>query len=283
MTFVAPIYPPSSSRSEAQLSLVPVPLANSRSVVIARQRRSKTRRARRPLCLPGRSTIRRPRSARSISSIMIRWTSRTPPQSYYYDPPHVLRDIVASVDFDGLFSVRRGRHLNSKTIDPRSIRNDRRGQFIALAEGRVSCVSAYASAALWRCTPCEADFSSGPFLSRWLLGRRARFCPLPRNISPGLDAWIPEVLFPAHQDPQVALSILVGHRQLDHDRRVDRIRHPPDDADARLDPVFATYPRQLRPGPSHPVDARRSSSAPFPIAWPRFRRCGRCRSPTCRC
>jgi hypothetical protein len=27
---------------------------------------------------------------------------------------------------------------------------------------------------------------------------------------PELDAWIPEVLFPAHQDPQVALSILSG-------------------------------------------------------------------------
>ena len=40
-----------------------------------------------------------------LSSIMIRWTSRAPPQSYYYDPPHVLRVIVPWIDFDGLLDL----------------------------------------------------------------------------------------------------------------------------------------------------------------------------------
>ena len=40
-----------------------------------------------------------------LSSIMIRWTSRTPPQSHYYGPPHVLRVIVPWTDFDGLLDL----------------------------------------------------------------------------------------------------------------------------------------------------------------------------------
>ena len=40
-----------------------------------------------------------------LSSIMIRWTSRAPPRSYYYDPPHVLRVIVPWIDFDGLLDL----------------------------------------------------------------------------------------------------------------------------------------------------------------------------------
>jgi uncharacterized membrane protein len=40
-----------------------------------------------------------------LSSIMIRWISRAPPRSYYYDPPHVLRVIVPWIDFDGLLDL----------------------------------------------------------------------------------------------------------------------------------------------------------------------------------
>jgi uncharacterized membrane protein len=40
-----------------------------------------------------------------LSSIMIRWTSRAPPRSHHYDPPHVLRIIVPWIDFDGLLDL----------------------------------------------------------------------------------------------------------------------------------------------------------------------------------
>ena len=40
-----------------------------------------------------------------LSSILIRWASRAPPQSYYYDPPHVLRVIIPWTDFDGLLDL----------------------------------------------------------------------------------------------------------------------------------------------------------------------------------
>ncbi len=40
-----------------------------------------------------------------LSSIMIRWTSRAPPRSCYYDPPHVLRVVVPWIDLDGLLDL----------------------------------------------------------------------------------------------------------------------------------------------------------------------------------
>ncbi|MBV8593662.1 MAG: DUF2254 domain-containing protein [Caulobacteraceae bacterium] len=40
-----------------------------------------------------------------LSSIAIRWISRAPPQSYHYDPPHVLRVIIPWIDFDGLLDL----------------------------------------------------------------------------------------------------------------------------------------------------------------------------------
>jgi uncharacterized membrane protein len=40
-----------------------------------------------------------------LSAIMIRWTSRAPPRSHYYDPPHVLRVIVPWIDLDGLLDL----------------------------------------------------------------------------------------------------------------------------------------------------------------------------------
>jgi uncharacterized membrane protein len=40
-----------------------------------------------------------------LSAVLIRWVSRAPPVSYYYDPPHVLRVIVPWPDFDGLVDL----------------------------------------------------------------------------------------------------------------------------------------------------------------------------------
>ena len=40
-----------------------------------------------------------------LSSVLIRWASRTPPQSSYYDPPHVLRVIVPWIGIDGLLDL----------------------------------------------------------------------------------------------------------------------------------------------------------------------------------
>ena len=40
-----------------------------------------------------------------LSSILIRWVSRAPPESYFYDPPHVLRVIVHWTDFDGVLDL----------------------------------------------------------------------------------------------------------------------------------------------------------------------------------
>ena len=56
----------------------------------------------------------------------------------------------------------------------------------------------------------RADFSSARSSSPWSSAPSARFYPSRKRYIPELDAWIPEVLFPAHQDPQVALSILSG-------------------------------------------------------------------------
>jgi uncharacterized membrane protein len=40
-----------------------------------------------------------------LSRILIRWRGRTPPSSYFYDPPHVLRLVVPWIDFNGLLDT----------------------------------------------------------------------------------------------------------------------------------------------------------------------------------
>jgi uncharacterized membrane protein len=40
-----------------------------------------------------------------LSSIVIRWVSRAPPESYFYDPPHVLRVIIDWTDFEGVLDL----------------------------------------------------------------------------------------------------------------------------------------------------------------------------------
>jgi uncharacterized membrane protein len=40
-----------------------------------------------------------------LGRILIRWASRTPPQSYLHGPPHILRVVVPWIDFDGLMDT----------------------------------------------------------------------------------------------------------------------------------------------------------------------------------
>ena len=40
-----------------------------------------------------------------LSAILIRWAARSPPQTYRYDPPHVLRNIVPWADFEGVLDL----------------------------------------------------------------------------------------------------------------------------------------------------------------------------------
>jgi uncharacterized membrane protein len=40
-----------------------------------------------------------------LSRILIRWSGRVPPSSYFYDPPHVLRLVVPWIDFNGLLDT----------------------------------------------------------------------------------------------------------------------------------------------------------------------------------
>ncbi len=40
-----------------------------------------------------------------LGCILIRWISRSPPRSYYFDPPHVLRVAVPWIDFNGLLDL----------------------------------------------------------------------------------------------------------------------------------------------------------------------------------
>ena len=40
-----------------------------------------------------------------LSCILIRWVSRVPPRSYYYDPPHVLRVVVPWINLDGMLDL----------------------------------------------------------------------------------------------------------------------------------------------------------------------------------
>jgi uncharacterized membrane protein len=56
----------------------------------------------------------------------------------------------------------------------------------------------------------RGGFLIRPFLIALFFGTLGAVLSSVEEYSPGLDAWIPEVLFPAHQDPQVALTILAG-------------------------------------------------------------------------
>ena len=40
-----------------------------------------------------------------LSCILIRWLSREPPRSFYYDPPHMLRLVVPWIKFEGLLDL----------------------------------------------------------------------------------------------------------------------------------------------------------------------------------
>jgi uncharacterized membrane protein len=40
-----------------------------------------------------------------LSCILIRWVGRTPPRSYFYDPPHILRAVIPWIDFNGLLDL----------------------------------------------------------------------------------------------------------------------------------------------------------------------------------
>jgi uncharacterized membrane protein len=40
-----------------------------------------------------------------LSCILIRWLDRAPPQSHFYDPPHVLRVVIPWIEFHGLFDL----------------------------------------------------------------------------------------------------------------------------------------------------------------------------------
>ncbi len=56
----------------------------------------------------------------------------------------------------------------------------------------------------------RGGFLIRPFLIALAFGAAGAFLSFAEEDTPGLDAWVPEVLFPAHQDPQVALSILAS-------------------------------------------------------------------------
>lgn len=56
----------------------------------------------------------------------------------------------------------------------------------------------------------RGGFLIRPFLIALFFGAAGAILSFAEEYQPGLAAWIPEVLFPAHQDPQVALTILAG-------------------------------------------------------------------------
>src|SRR5271157_3991695 len=56
----------------------------------------------------------------------------------------------------------------------------------------------------------RGGFLIRPFLIALALGAAGAILSSAEEHTPALNLWIPDVLFPAHQDPQVALSILVG-------------------------------------------------------------------------
>ncbi len=56
----------------------------------------------------------------------------------------------------------------------------------------------------------RGGFLIRPFLIALFLGAAGAILSFAEEFEPELGAWVPEVLFPAHQDPQVALTILAG-------------------------------------------------------------------------
>ncbi len=54
----------------------------------------------------------------------------------------------------------------------------------------------------------RGGFLIRPFLIALVFGAAGAILSFAEEVEPRLDAWIPELLFPAHQDPQVALTIL---------------------------------------------------------------------------
>ncbi len=56
----------------------------------------------------------------------------------------------------------------------------------------------------------RGGFLIRPFLIALFFGTAGAILSFAEEYAPGLSAWIPAVLFPAHQDPQVALTILAG-------------------------------------------------------------------------
>src|SRR5271166_5469314 len=56
----------------------------------------------------------------------------------------------------------------------------------------------------------RGGFLIRPFLIALALGAAGAILSSAEEYTPALNLWIPQVLFPAHQDPQVALSIFVG-------------------------------------------------------------------------
>ncbi len=56
----------------------------------------------------------------------------------------------------------------------------------------------------------RGGFLIRPFLIALVFGTAGAVLSFAEDYARGLSAWIPEVLFPAHQDPQVALTILGG-------------------------------------------------------------------------
>ena len=170
----------------------------------------------------------------------------------------------------------------SKTIDPASKPRDDRHP-AGIVEGRRSCVSVSPLCCDRRSTPCGAD-SRPPAAHRLgLRRRRPRSLSFAEEYIPELDGWIPEVLFPAHQDPQVAPEHPCRGIASSIMTVVSIVfAITPDDADAPPRPSFRRAFSSASSGTGRRSGRSGSSSAPFPIAWPRFRRCGRCRSPTCR-
>ena len=56
----------------------------------------------------------------------------------------------------------------------------------------------------------RGGFLIRPFLIALVFGTAGAVLSFAEEYAPELNAWVPEVLFPAHQDPQVALTILSG-------------------------------------------------------------------------
>jgi hypothetical protein len=101
----------------------------------------------------------------------------------------------------------------------------------------------------------RGGFLIRPLVIAMILGASGAVLSSLEEAIPGIRAWIPSTLFPSHEDPGVAQVILSSIATY-HDRRVDRVRDPADDAHARIDAILAAHPDQLCPGPHHTGNAR---------------------------